>query len=425
MLVGIAAGIYYCKRAGPARRQRVLGMLLILFVVCLWTTSSVVVQLVFETGHFRKPFFLTYLNTCLLSLYLPFYPRRVRELLASVRPRFKASRGARVVSKRQRGRTTYDLLTPGKTDSAEGALQEMQRAAAAQSVGPSAELSAALRLSVIFFAYQLFFNVGLELSSVSMVTVISASSGLWTLLFSALRLRERVGVIKLLSTLLTFGGVLLVVLSSASEQRPAAGGHGGGGGSSFWGNGATLLSSLLYGAYAAQLKHEVPKEERLPMPYLFGLIGAVCLVIFAPAIAVLHVTRIERFSIPGGATLLALLLNGVFGSVISNMLLARAMLLASPLVATVGLSLSIPLAIAADAIRGRANFADAGPLLGTAAVWLGFLGVSGAEPLEKRWCAGVTRRIRTQVAGVVLVERANPNAETEHAHTDARPDSDA
>ena len=92
--------------------------------------------------------------------------------------------------------------------------------------------------------------------------------------------------------------------------------------------------------------------------------------------------HIERFALPSRETMLALTLNGLLGSVLSNMLLAKAMLLASPLVATVGLSLSIPLAIAADALRGRGHFADVAPLLGTAAVWAGFLGVAseGAEP---------------------------------------------
>ena len=91
--------------------------------------------------------------------------------------------------------------------------------------------------------------------------------------------------------------------------------------------------------------------------------------------------------LPNRTTLLALTLNGLIGSVVSNMLLARAMLLASPLVATVGLSLSIPLAIATDTVRGRsAQFFAPAPLLGTALVWVGFLGVSADKPLEALLC---------------------------------------
>ena len=59
------------------------------------------------------------------------------------------------------------------------------------------------------------------------------------------------------------------------------------------------------------------------------------------------------------------------------------MLLASPLVATVGLSLSIPLAMLSDAARGRAHF-SLGLLIGSCAVWAGFVFVSGASSIEER-----------------------------------------
>ena len=109
-------------------------------------------------------------------------------------------------------------------------------------------------------------------------------------------------------------------------------------------------------------------------------------------------------------TLVALLCNALFGSVLSNMLLARAMLLASPLVATVGLSLTIPLAIASDVLRSRGRFSK-GLLLGTLAVWCGFLGVSTSETLEKRcvkawgrWRAG-PRRTAAKSAPLERVSR--------------------
>ena len=372
------------RHLSKQHNQRLLGILLILLVVVLWTASSIVVQLVFETEHFRKPFFLTYFSSSLLVVYLLFYPRRVRGLVAALRMRF--SNGHHPVSVRY----GYDILTAGKTDSAESAFATATEASSLTSGGgrgisrnPLDELGIAIRLECIFFLYQLLFNVGLELSSVSTVTIISASSGLWTLGFSALRLRERVGPVKLLSTILTFVGVLTVVLSSTDrrrELRDAASAHG----QLTTGEVATLFSALLYGAYAAQLKHEVPSEEVIPMPYLFGLFGLLVAILFAPGVVILHVLRVERFAPPTGETLLALALNGLFGSVISNMLLARAMVLASPLVATVGLSLSIPLAIASDVWRGRGDFSGWNHVLGTLAVWTGFLGVSSAEAVEER-----------------------------------------
>ena len=51
------------------------------------------------------------------------------------------------------------------------------------------------------------------------------------------------------------------------------------------------------------------------MPYLFGLIGLVTLVLLAPCLPLLHALRIERFAPPTGTTLLALTLNALLGSV--------------------------------------------------------------------------------------------------------------
>ena len=400
ILIFIAAlslgfGVFGARRAcsvvGPGR-SRAIGIGLILMVVVLWTSSSVVIQLLFEEAHFRQPFFLTWYNLALLVVYLPFYPNRLEKLRAALQDEWFGA--GRHLSSTRGGK--YAAVTPTRlsmrTDSREDSVEDDDDQGYGKA-SPTAALGTALRLGVLFFLNQLCFNLGLEMTTMSTVTVIAASSGLWTLLFSAVRLRERVGPIKLLSTLLTFCGVMLVVFASDdSEYRPLHHGHHRGGSAppdasnALWGNGATLLSALLYGAYAAQLKHEVPSEEDIPMPYLFGLIGLVVTTVLLPLIPILHVLRLERFALPSRYTLLALTVNGLLGSVVSNMLLARAMILASPLVATVGLSLSIPLAIGADALRGRGHFAEAAPILGTAAVWCGFLGVSAADELESRCC---------------------------------------
>ena len=65
------------------------------------------------------------------------------------------------------------------------------------------------------------------------------------------------------------------------------------------------------------------------------------------------------------------------------MLLGRAMLLASPLVATVGLSLGIPLAMLTDVYRNSTHFSPS-LLGGTLAVWAGFVAVSASETMEGR-----------------------------------------
>ena len=94
-LILLAACTWYAYRSvAPVRRQRMLGVLLILLVVLLWTASSVAVQLVFEAARYRKPFFLTYLSTSLLVVYLPFYPRRIARLASMCIASFRGARTA-------------------------------------------------------------------------------------------------------------------------------------------------------------------------------------------------------------------------------------------------------------------------------------------------------------------------------------------
>ena len=390
-----------CARCWRCSRLARATTLLVL-VVILWTASSVATQsLVFEKAHYRKPFFITYLSTAGLMVYLPMYAGRfsilVRAACGKSPPRYEAvPRATYGTASDQVPPTLPSVSTasPASTATAASAATTASSSSGAAlhlaaQPGPTRALGTAGRLGVLYFSYQLFFNLGLELSTVSATTVISASSGLWTLLFSALLLAEPVGAVKLASVALSFLGVVAVVMAAPrAEDGP------GGAVAPAWGNAATLSSAFLYGGYAALLKRDASDEEELPMPFLFGLIGLVCAVMLAPLLLWLDLVGLERFGLPTGPTAAAIAANTLLGSVLSNVLLAKAMLLASPLLATVGLSLSIPLALASDAVRGRGRF-TAPMMLGTLALWLGFVGVASVEPIEQ-CCAGLAGRCRAR-----------------------------
>ena len=314
---------------------RVLGALLVLLVVVLWTASSVAMQhFVFESDHYEKPYFVTYFSMAMLNVYLPFYPQRTAKLWDALCGRCNK----------------YEFVRDASGDTSRLGDESLR----AVPLGPLAELAVGARVGLLFFASQLCFILGLEMSTVSSVTLIASSSSLWTLLFSVLFLRERVGPVKLLATILSFCGVLVVVRYGGGGARHAAGsssggssgGSGGGSGAGAYGlrmlqgggvgvgaygsrplqgNAISLVSAVLYGGYAAQLKRELPDESALPMPYLFGLIGLSTSVITAVGLPLLHLLRWELFALPSSSTMLALALNASLGTVLSNMLLAKVM----------------------------------------------------------------------------------------------------
>ena len=115
-----------------------------------------------------------------------------------------------------------------------------------------------------------------------------------------------------------------------------------------------LLSAALYGAYTVLIRRAAPsapeQERRFNLRVMFGFIGLFNLVLLAPVVAVLHATGTEDLS-PLTPTILGLIVfKGLADNVLSDLLWAQAILLTSPTVATVGLSLTVPLAMLADLI---------------------------------------------------------------------------
>mmetsp|Transcript_16121 Transcript_16121/g.52522 ORF Transcript_16121/g.52522 Transcript_16121/m.52522 type:complete len:272 (+) Transcript_16121:400-1215(+) len=180
---------------------------------------------------------------------------------------------------------------------------------------------------------------------------------------------------------------------SATVASPGACSHrlwrgGGGGGGESGGLHATtggallcLCSALLYACYTVLLRAFAPTDLLL----FFGLVGAFNALALAPLVAVLHVTGAEdlsRLGLAGGGGILGcLLLKGLADNVLSDTLWAKAVLLTSPAVATVGLSLTVPIAIASELVLPRGWLVDPSPptplrLAGALLVVAGFVGIS-------------------------------------------------
>jgi len=70
----------------------------------------------------------------------------------------------------------------------------------------------------------------------------------------------------------------------------------------------------------------------------------------------LSYTGIEKFEFPSGNHLLYLLLNGVIGTVVSDLLWGFVVILTTPTIATLGLSLTVPIALCVDLVIGKKPF---------------------------------------------------------------------
>lgn len=221
----------------------------------------------------------------------------------------------------------------------------------------------ALVFCPLWFLANYLFNLSLSITSVASNTILSSTSSIWALFLSHTVLRQPVGAHRLAAAILSVSGTVVVGLS----DKDAAGGH-----STVGGNVVALLSAFFYAAYTSVLKARLPDDERFAMGMVFGAVGVLNVVFLWPGLVLLSVTGAEKFVWPSWQQLWPLLINSLVGTNLSDVLWARSVVLTSPVVATLGLSLTTPLAMVVDAISKNAHFSGA-YVAGAVLVMVGFL----------------------------------------------------
>ena len=115
-----------------------------------------------------------------------------------------------------------------------------------------------------------------------------------------------------------------------------------------------LFGAILYGFYITLIKKKVGNENRLNSVMFLGFVGALNIILIWPLFFVLNYFGLERFEPPESSLVWkCLLLNSFLGTTLSELLWLLSMLMTTPLIATMGLSLTIPLALVGDYIKGN------------------------------------------------------------------------
>eukprot|EP00742_Colponemidia_sp_Colp-10_P002484 GILJ01002648.1.p1 GENE.GILJ01002648.1~~GILJ01002648.1.p1 ORF type:complete len:439 (-),score=56.64 GILJ01002648.1:109-1425(-) len=351
--------------------HRALGLLLLACVVCLWVSASTVIQTIFDEVSFKKPFFVTYTSTSLFSIYLLPWHRL-------------SSFFSRIFGRRQKNEDGDD---EAPLIAVEGHhLDAVSMAASGQGSSSTSEqtvpgstklsLKETARLAVQFcpfwFVANWLFNFGLLHTSVSSNTILSTTSSLFTLLLSTIFLREPLFLLKFAAVLLSFSGVVQIALADGESS-----GH------HFLGDGVTLISAFMYATYTTMLKARIPNEEAVDMSKFLGFVGLTNMLCLWPLFFIFDAVGLESHELPTGEAFMFLALNALFGTVLSDYLWARSVLLLSPVISTVGLTMTIPLAMLSDVIFKDKAFSWR-YLLGTLCTFGGFLLVSSAENIARR-----------------------------------------
>jgi len=220
------------------------------------------------------------------------------------------------------------------------AAAALQRAANRLTVPETAQL--ALSFSLLWFAGNYSYQAALAYTEAGIVNVLSASSCLFTLILSAIfpsTQLDRLSFTKVVAVLFTVSGVVLVSYSDLKLEEGIPLG-------SLW----TLAGAIFYSSYIVFLRRKIDHEEKLDVPMFFGFVGLFCFLFLWPLFFVLHFTNHEHFELPSKEQMLALVVNGVVGTVLSELLWLFGCFYTSSLIATLSISLTIPLTTFADVL---------------------------------------------------------------------------
>jgi solute carrier family 35, member F5 len=338
-------------------------------------SSSQLIQYIFsgasqEGDDFDKPFFLTYFNTSLFSLYLfGFFSSRWRLL----DERDTRSHSQAIVDCMCCRYTTPTTSEETRRHIIDDRIQDQDQDGESEQNDNETDQSALIdddvdddtsllwpairvaQISVlicpIWFVANYTFNASLAMTSVSSNTILSSSSGIWTLIIGSAMRVDRFSVVKVAAVACSFGGVIMVSLvdsSSPPDQLEAN--------TEIVGDVLALLSAIAYGLYSVLLKKLIPDERQVSTPMFFSLLGLFNLLLLWPLFVVLDASGVEPFELPDATLFGFLLLNGIVGTVFSDYLWLIGVILTSPLVTTIGMSLTVPLAMISDALFNGSRF---------------------------------------------------------------------
>ncbi|KAB2071929.1 hypothetical protein ES319_A08G256500v1 [Gossypium barbadense] len=350
-----------------------VGLVLIICVVIMWVTSAEVTQGVFE--DYKHPFVVSYIGTSLLTLYLPlaffkdFLLKLLRGLQGPQNPSVQQDDKHRInlktlpdhVIELGTKEESNDIMESQKND---GMLSAMQVVAFGFCMAP------------IWFATEYLTNAALARTSVANTTLLSSTSGLFTLIFGAILGQDSINAVNVVSVVISITGVAMTAFGDTwwplNESKPITNNNEN---HVTVGNLLEMLSAMIYGLFSVLLKKFSGEQgEKVDMQKLFGYIGVFTFVALWWLAWPLTAIGIEpKFTFPRSTNLQEIIIiNSFIGNFLSDYFWALGVVWTSPLVASLGVSLTIPIAVLEDMIIHGRQYSVI-YMIGAAQVFMGFL----------------------------------------------------
>ncbi|GMF10916.1 unnamed protein product [Phytophthora lilii] len=297
--------------------QWVVGCAFLVCVAVIWNFSSLLIQYIFNDLSFEAPFFLTSFGMALFSVNLPIYfvtkvwlPQLGRGLSGAA----PTSDLPQVKTETAPTQTPHDKATLRRT------------------------MIAAAIVAPLWFIANFTYNESLNLTSVTSSTILSATSSVFTLILAVWILKERFTWMKALGVLLCMAG------NCTTLAKDSTGGISEG----FWGDVCALVGAIMYGVYTTAIRKYLPDDAGMSVSLFFGFVGLFSLIVLAIFCIIFNYTGVESLQGLTWEIVGLLFVQGLLNNVLADYLWAVAIIYTSTTTATIGLSLTVPMAIFSD-----------------------------------------------------------------------------
>ncbi|KAH9877682.1 hypothetical protein J1614_002899 [Plenodomus biglobosus] len=397
--------------------------------VFLWTASNFLASTIFADDSYSKPYFVTYINTTFFIIPLiPMFahhlwvdrhntsdtPRplavRIRELMSRRAGKWSllydptssslhtgtSSPTTRTKSRQGSDSSAQVLLSSTASSSAKPLPHSDEDDSEDEATAPLtiyATAKLALEFCTLWFLANYFASACLSHTTVASSTILSSTSSIWTLLLGALLRVERFTLRKFLGVGASLLGVTIISLIDVSGPTDPTSDPMRG---TFphktprelaTGDIMAFVSAALYGFYTVFMKRRIHSEDRINMPLFFGFVGLSNTLLLWPGLILLHALDVEPFALPPTRRILTIVMVNSASSLVSDFCWAYSMLLTSPLVVTVGLSLTIPLSLVGQMVL-ESQYAGFWYWVGAAVMVASFLFINREEKREEEGDVG-------------------------------------
>ena len=296
--------------------RRTAGITLILVTIILWTSSNFLAsvsyyvildathrrlksgsQTLFADDTYSKPYFVTYINTVSFSVFLLFRWGHGK-VKACIDPQSWSREG---VSSSQRA-STLDVAwvrDPGSQDgpSSRVIIDDHCRIGSGDVSECHGIARSSLDFCLLWFSANLFVALALKYSTVASCTILTSTSGLWTLLLGAFWSVETFSRKKLVAICLSISGIAFVSCADLFHDPSGTFPH-----KSFLeillGDIMSLASALLYAVYTLLLKTRAGHAGGPEMLVFLGFVGVFAAILLWPGLVLVDGIGLEPLQMP-------------------------------------------------------------------------------------------------------------------------------